>query len=182
MADLTFPATQRSWAQRLFWIVPSAVGLAAAVAIASRLPRIARAADAGQGLHGPDLGLFAAQPLVIQAHILAALATVGLGAVMMLSRKGARFHRRAGWLWAALMAGVALTSLFIVGANGDKWSYIHIASGWALVLLPIALVAARRHNVATHRRAMMGLYFGILLIAGALTFLPGRLMWRLFFG
>ena len=50
------------------------------------------------------------------------------------------------------------------------------------MLLPIALVAARRHAVALHKRAMMGLYFGILLIAGALTFIPGRLMWRLFFG
>ncbi len=29
---------------------------------------------------------------------------------------------------------------------------------------------------------MTGLYFGALVIAGLLTFLPGRLMWRVFFG
>ena len=29
---------------------------------------------------------------------------------------------------------------------------------------------------------MIGLYFGGILIAGGLTFLPGRLMYRLFFG
>lgn len=182
MADLSLPTPRRPLAQRLFWMIPAALGLAASFTIVTRLPRIAGAAASGQGFHGPDLGLLAAQPLVVQGHILAALAAVGLGAAMMLSRKGARFHRAAGWVWAAVMAGVALTSLFIVGTNGDRWSYIHIASGWALVLLPVALVAARRHSVALHKRAMMGLYFGILLIAGALTFIPGRLMWRLFFG
>jgi hypothetical protein len=35
---------------------------------------------------------------------------------------------------------------------------------------------------APDRAAMMGVYFGGLIIAGALTFLPGRLMYRLFFG
>jgi uncharacterized membrane protein len=29
---------------------------------------------------------------------------------------------------------------------------------------------------------MRGLYFGGLMIAGALTFLPGRIMYRMFFG
>jgi uncharacterized membrane protein len=29
---------------------------------------------------------------------------------------------------------------------------------------------------------MAGLFLGGLIIAGVLTFIPGRLMWRLFFG
>lgn len=33
-----------------------------------------------------------------------------------------------------------------------------------------------------HRRMMTGLFIGGLVIAGALTFLPGRLMWQVFFG
>lgn len=181
MADLSISAP-RPLARRLLWWIPAGVGLFAAVFIASRLPRILAAAETGQGLHGPDLVLFASLPLVIQAHILVAAGAVGLGAVMMLSRKGATFHRIAGWTWATLMAAVALTSFFITGANGDRWSYIHLVSGWLLVLLPIALIAARRHNVAAHKRSMMLLYYGILLIAGALTFVPGRIMWRLFFG
>jgi uncharacterized membrane protein len=29
---------------------------------------------------------------------------------------------------------------------------------------------------------MIGVYVGGLLVAGGLTFIPGRLMWRVFFG
>ncbi len=51
-----------------------------------------------------------------------------------------------------------------------------------LVSLPLSIMAARRHNVARHSRAMIGLYAGGLLFAGLLAFIPGRLMWRMFFG
>jgi uncharacterized membrane protein len=40
----------------------------------------------------------------------------------------------------------------------------------------------RRKNIRGHQMAMIGLYVGGLLIAGGLTFLPGRIMHRLFFG
>jgi uncharacterized membrane protein len=33
-----------------------------------------------------------------------------------------------------------------------------------------------------HRFAMVSLYVGGILIAGAFTFVPGRLMYRVFFG
>jgi uncharacterized membrane protein len=29
---------------------------------------------------------------------------------------------------------------------------------------------------------MTGLYFGALVLAGLIAFMPGRLMWRVFFG
>ena len=41
--------------------------------------------------------------------------------------------------------------------------------------LPFAVMAARRHQVDSHRRAMVGFFTGGLLLAGALTFLPGAL-------
>jgi len=44
-----------------------------------------------------------------------------------------------------------------------------------------ALWNVRRGNIRGHRNAMLGLYFGGILIAGALTLLPGRLLYRLFF-
>ena len=101
---------------------------------------------------------------------------------MMLSRKGRRFHRIAGWVWVGLTATVAGSSLFIFGLNGDNWSYLHIFSGWWIVFLTLAVVAARRHRVATHRAIMMVLFYGSLLLTGVFAFLPGRLMWQLFFG
>jgi len=40
---------------------------------------------------------------------------------------------------------------------------------------------ARTHRVRPHRHMMTGLVGGGLFIAGAFTFVPGRLMWRVFF-
>lgn len=129
----------------------------------------------------PDVDLFLVQPTVLQAHILAAFGALGLGAVLLVARRGKAFHRTAGWIWVVLMATVAGSSLFIVGLNGDVWSWIHLLSGWTLISLPVGVIAARRHSVTMHRRTMMGLYFGGMVIAGAFTFVPGRLMWRMFF-
>lgn len=132
--------------------------------------------------HGLDVPLFLAQPSVIQIHVMAAVASVAVGAVILWARKGRTFHRTLGWIWASLMAVTAGTSLFIVGLNGDHWSLIHLLSGWTLVGLPFAVWAARRHNVNVHKRAMTSLFWGALIIAGAFAFLPGRLMWTLFMG
>jgi uncharacterized membrane protein len=41
---------------------------------------------------------------------------------------------------------------------------------------------ARRHNIRAHRRMMTGNFLFGLIVAGAFTFVPGRLMWRVFFG
>ena len=45
-----------------------------------------------------------------------------------------------------------------------------------------ALYHARRHNIAKHKRAMLGVYIGGILIAGSLTFVPGRIMHAVAFG
>jgi len=149
---------------------------------------IAAAAVATTALLGPqvlstvDVALFAAQPLVVQLHILAALGTVALGGLIFSMRKGRTFHRTAGWIWVVLMATTAVSSLFIVGLNGDFWSVIHLLSGWVLIILPIGVWAARKHRVDVHRKTMTGIFVGGSLVAGAFTFLPGRLMWQLVFG
>jgi uncharacterized membrane protein len=120
--------------------------------------------------------------MMVKIHLFAALAAIGLGAVMMLSPKGRLFHRTMGWTWVSLMALVAGSSLFITGLNGDKWSFIHLLSGWTLIVLPLAVFAARRHEVKRHRRTMMGLFYGGLLVAGVLAFIPGRLLWNMMLG
>ncbi|MDO8296226.1 MAG: DUF2306 domain-containing protein [Caulobacter sp.] len=132
--------------------------------------------------HGPDVALFMAQPAVIKIHILAAVAGVGLGATILSLRKGNGPHRALGWTWVLLMGAAAASSLFIVGLNGDHWSPIHLLSGWTLIILPFAIRAARKHDVMSHRRAMTSLFWGASIVAGAFTFLPGRLMWDLFMG
>jgi uncharacterized membrane protein len=168
---------------RRILVVSSIVFLALTVPVlGSKLDDFVAAVARAKPPHLPDLALFTAQTPMLQAHVLAALCAIGLGAAMMLIRKGRRFHRIAGWIWTGLLSTVALSSLFIVGLNGDRWSYLHLGSGFVAVFLPVAVLAARRHRVAPHRALMMLLFYGSLLVSGALAFLPGRLMWNLFFG
>jgi len=62
------------------------------------------------------------------------------------------------------------------------WSPIHLLAIFTLLMLPLAVVHARRHRVDGHRRAMIGIFTGALLVAGAFTFYPGRIMHAVVFG
>lgn len=118
---------------------------------------------------------------VIRIHAFAALAALVLGAVQLYLSKGNPRHRLFGWAWVALMLVVALSSFWIHGGDGG-WSLIHILAIVTLIALPSAVLHARRHRVAAHRGAMIGLYIGALVIAGAFTLLPGRIMHEVVFG
>jgi uncharacterized membrane protein len=168
-------------AARLRYIVLPAAIIGLGFALVSIRPQITAAAREGS-LHAPNFGLLFAQSPVVQVHVYAAVGALALGAVLMTLRKGVKAHRALGWTWAAVMAVVAGASLFITGINGDHWSFIHLFTGWTLIALPIAVVAARRHKVHLHRRFMMGLFYGGLVINGFIAFIPGRTMWNVFFG
>jgi uncharacterized membrane protein len=101
-----------------------------------------------------------------------AAAAVPLGAYVVLSR-GGRWHKPAGRIWAALMIFVAGTSFWITGVNGARWSPIHLLSVLTLVSVPYAVWRVRRGQVTHHRRAMLGI-FGGLLVAGGLALSPSR--------
>lgn len=132
--------------------------------------------------HAPDLSLVASQPMQVQIHIAAALAALALGTIQLIGVKGTNAHRVIGWTWVIAMAVTAVSSLFIRGINPNGFSLIHLLSGWTIIILPMAVYAARRHDVLAHRRHMVGLFIGGLIVAGLLTFLPGRLMWHVFLG
>ena len=125
--------------------------------------------------------LLAASP-AIQIHAFVALAAFALGAVQLAAPKGTIPHRLFGWLWAALMLAVVLSSFFIHTIRlWEPFSPIHLLSLFTLAILPLAVWWARQHNVR-HRRAMVSLFVGALLIAGIFTFLPGRIMHAVVFG
>jgi uncharacterized membrane protein len=132
--------------------------------------------------HAPDWALIADQAPVLQIHIAAATLALAVGVVLLAGIKGNALHRTLGWVWAAAMATVAISSIFIRELNHGAFSLIHLFSGWTIIILPMALYAARRHEVVKHRGRMTGLFVGALLIAGMFTFFPGRLMWRVFLG
>ena len=132
--------------------------------------------------HMPDLALLTRQPAQVQLHIATALTALLLGTVQLIGVKGTTAHRVIGWTWVVAMAVTAVSSLFIRQINGGAFSFIHLLSGWTIIALPMAVYAARRHRVLAHRRGMTGMFVGGLIVAGLLTFLPGRLMYQVFFG
>lgn len=131
---------------------------------------------------GPDWALWAAISWVIKLHIFAALAALLIGTAILLQRKGSRLHKALGWGWVLAMATTAVSSLWITEINGDAWSFIHLLSGWTIVALPMAIFAIRNRKVDAHRRAMTGMFVGGLIVAGSLSFIPGRFMFEFFFG
>jgi len=158
------------------WLAVLAI-LAAVFAV--QAPAIARVA-ARSRLHAPDLALITGAPPAVQVHLTAVLAALGVGAWLLIGRKGRLAHRVLGWSWAVFMIVAAGSSLLIHTSGG--FSILHGFSAWTLVAVPLGVYAARRHEVGRHRRYMTGVFLGGLVVAGALAFLPGRLMWAMFFG
>jgi uncharacterized membrane protein len=130
---------------------------------------------------GFDWALWSRQTWTIQVHVLSAIGALLVGIALFVNVKGRALHRTLGWTWVGLMGLTAGSSLFITGLNGNAYSLIHVLSGWTLIALPLGVMAARRHDVLKHRKTMTGLFVGGLVVAGVFTFLPGRLMFRLFF-
>ena len=132
--------------------------------------------------HSPRLDLILAAAPVIQIHIAGAVVALAIGIVLMIGVKGTDLHKTLGWGWVAAMILTAVSSLFIRQVNHGAFSFIHLLSGWTIIALPMAIYAIRRGKIAAHRRMMTGLFVGGLIIAGLLTFAPGRLMWTVFLG
>jgi uncharacterized membrane protein len=119
----------------------------------------------------------------IPLHAFAAMTAFALGAVQFAAPKGTLPHRTIGWIWAGLMAAVAISSFWIheIKLLGP-WSPIHLLSIFTLVVLPLGMWMAHRHRVADHRRIMIQIFTGALVVAGLFTLLPGRIMHSVVFG
>ena len=135
-------------------------------------------------VHAPRLELLAKvwreHPVII-LHMTCAFAALAIGTALMIGVKGTGAHRTLGYAWSACMLVTAVSSFWIHTSNGG-FSYIHFLSGWTTLAVPLAIAFVRRKQVRRHARMMTSVFVGGLLIAGLLTFLPGRLMFSLFFG
>jgi uncharacterized membrane protein len=119
----------------------------------------------------------------IPVHAFAAMAAFVLGVVQLAAPKGTLPHRTLGWIWVGPMLSVAVSSFWIhkIRLIGP-WSPIHLLSIFTLVMLPLGVWKAHRHEVTNHRRIMILVFAGALVIAGLFTLLPGRIMHTVVFG
>jgi uncharacterized membrane protein len=122
-------------------------------------------------------------PLAIRIHLAAIVPALAIGTwQVFFSVKGARFHRIFGFAYLSLMMVAATSAFFIRSIGHGKLSPIHLFIPVTFFSVFAAIWYVRRGRINGHRWAMLGLYFGGLLLAGALTFLPGRIMHQVFFG
>jgi len=126
-------------------------------------------------------------PLAVQVHVATVVPAFLIGTFQIfVSRKGAPVHRALGYLYLVLMSITAITTLFVhqLMPHSPFWglSPIHLLVPLTLFSVIGALRGAWTHNIAMHKRSMIGLYVGGMLIAGTLTFLPGRIMHAVAFG
>jgi uncharacterized membrane protein len=132
--------------------------------------------------HAPQLWRLLEASPGIQIHLAAVILALGVGAVLLTGVKGTTLHRTLGWGWVIAMMTAAVSSLFIRIINHGQFSFIHLLSGWTILILPVAVMLARRHKARAHGRAMTGIFTGGLILAGLLAFMPGRLMWQMILG
>jgi len=116
-------------------------------------------------------------PPVVYVHLFAAAAAIALGAFQLARPKGTGSHKAIGWTWVALMATVAVSSLWIPSFLHFTW--IHLFTLVTAITLPLAIWRIRHGNVRGHASAMTWLFTGGLVIAGAFTLVPGRLLGNL---
>ncbi len=118
----------------------------------------------------------------IPLHAFAAMAAFLLGLVQFAAPKGTLPHRTIGWIWVVLMAVVAASSFWIHQIRlVGPFSPIHLLSIFTLVMLPLAVWRAHTHRVTDHRRIMILIFAGALVVAGLFTLVPGRIMHRVIF-
>ena len=129
-----------------------------------------------------DFRMLAQQPVAILIHLGTVIPAFFVGSwLILLSKKGSRAHRTLGTIYLCLMTITATAAIFIKSLNPGHFSWFHLFVLLTFWSVFAAIWRIRSKDVTGHRRAMLGLYFG-LVFAGALTFLPGRLMHRLFIG
>lgn len=124
---------------------------------------------------------WAALPGVVWAHLATIIVALALTPVLLWNVRGTRMHRVLGWTWALAMFATAVISFWVRSSDG-RLSVIHVLSALTVLLVPLLVLAARRHRVSTHRRAARAFVIGALLTAGFFTFPFGRLLGRWLLG
>ena len=119
-------------------------------------------------------------------HLWTILLALIIGAFIHANAKGTRFHKSLGKVYMALMLITASVTLFMPARVGPSvfghFGIIHIFTAIVLYEIPMAFIAIRNGNIEKHRSYMVGLYFGGLMLALALTLMPGRTIHRFIFG
>lgn len=129
----------------------------------------------GRALLGMTPDLPHLKNIAVAFHVTTVLPCLPLGIYLLLAKKGTARHKQLGKLWIVLMVITATSTLFI--HEGMRLSWIHIFVPLTYRASWLIVSSARKGDLARHRKEILGLFFGALMIPGIAAFLlPGRLM------
>ncbi|MDG1779733.1 MAG: DUF2306 domain-containing protein [Flavobacteriales bacterium] len=118
-------------------------------------------------------------------HLATVLPAVVLGALQFILKKGGPIHRKIGWVYMIFMMITAILTLFMKAKVGstlfNHFGWIHLFSILTIWTVPTAIIAVRKGNIKSHKRKMILLYVGAIVIAGAFTLMPGRYLHSVLF-
>lgn len=118
------------------------------------------------------------------AHVLSATLALGAGSVVLLSRKGTRFHRKTGYVYAISMVCVNASAFLIYRLFGSFGPF-HIAALVSLGTLMAGMIPVIRRKpdgrwLALHQEFMswsvVGLYAAFVAETGV-RFFPMQQFW-----
>ena len=93
---------------------------------------------------------------LIIVHSAAAIIALLVGVVQFSGKKGTTTHRVLGWIWVVSMLVLAISSFWIQEIRvWGNFSYIHLLSILTIVSVPQAVLAARRGDIADHKKNMI---------------------------
>jgi uncharacterized membrane protein len=112
------------------------------------------------------------QETAFALHFWLVFSAIPLALVQIALPKGTVNHRLVGYVWCGLLVGSAMISFAMHELTGGV-SPPHAFSILTLVMVPLIVFFARSHRVVWHRNMVLGLCL-VMILAGALTFIPGR--------
>ena len=118
-------------------------------------------------------------------HLATVIPCFVIGTLLLLIKKGTTIHIFGGRIYMILMLITASITLFMPSHLGpiilNHFGWIHSFSFLTLYTVPTAYIAIKKGDIKTHKRKMILLYFGAIIIAGSFTFVPGRYLHSLLF-
>ena len=119
-------------------------------------------------------------------HLITVVPCFFIGGMLLMIKKGTKIHKGFGRVYMVLMMFTAMVTLFMPAEVGptlfDHFGWIHSFSFLTIYTVPTAYTAIKKGNVKSHKRKMILLYIGAIIIAGGFTFSPGRYLHEVFFG
>ena len=123
---------------------------------------------------------------LMNLHLITVVPCFIIGTLLLIIKKGTPIHKGFGRVYMVLMLFTACVTLFMPADVGPQFlnhfGWIHSFSFLTIYTVPTAYLAIKKGNVKVHKRKMILLYFGAIILAGGFTFVPGRYLHNVFFG